>query len=67
VHHFDPAFFEEGKLLNSGYISLQAETAPIDFRRVEVLNLEGCMDPEASNYRRYYVISDPSACRYAMP
>ena len=47
-----------------GYISLQAETAPIDFRKVELLNLEGCTDPKAANYKTYYVKSNPSKCRY---
>jgi hypothetical protein len=65
VDHFDPAVFQEGKLLEQGYIALQAETAPIDFRKVEVLNLMGCTDPEATNFKRYYVKADPAACRYA--
>lgn len=54
-----------GRIVSEGYIALQAETAPIDFRKVELLNLEGCMDPKATNYKRYYVKSDPAACRYA--
>ena len=29
------------------------------------LNLVGCTDPKASNYRSYYVRSDPARCRYA--
>jgi len=54
----------EGKPLTEGYIALQAETAPIDFRKVEVLVLEGCTDPKAKNFKRYYVHSVPGACRY---
>lgn len=50
--------------LGSGYISLQAETAPIDFRKVELLDLEGCMDPQAKNYRSYFVKSNSSRCSY---
>lgn len=53
-----------GTPISSGYIALQAETAPIDFRKVEVLNLSGCKDPRAKNYRAYFVHSDPAACRY---
>ena len=34
--------------MTGGYISIQAETAPADFRKIELLNLEGCMDPKAS-------------------
>jgi hypothetical protein len=63
VSNFDPAVFEEGKLLTEGYIALQAESAPTDFRKVELLNLVGCTDPAAANYKSYYVHSDPDACR----
>lgn len=54
----------DGKLLESGYISLQSESHPVEFRNVELLNLEGCMDPGASNYKSYYVKADNSTCRY---
>jgi hypothetical protein len=63
VANFDPAVFEEGKRLTEGFIALQAETAPIDFRKVELLELVGCMDPAAANYKSYFVRSDPAACR----
>jgi hypothetical protein len=63
VSGYDPAQLTEGKLLSSGYVALQAEGHPVDFRNVRLLNLEGCMDSTASNYKRYYVKSDPSACR----
>ena len=59
-----PGVLVEGKPLTEGYIALQAETAPIDFRKVEVLVLEGCKDPKAKNYKRYYVKSLPESCRY---
>jgi hypothetical protein len=64
VKPFDPAIKVDGTPLTGGYISLQAETAPTDFRKVELLDLEGCMDPKASNYRPYYVRPKPSHCRY---
>jgi hypothetical protein len=63
VNGFDPAVKQDGKLLTGGYIALQSESHPLDFRKVEILNLVGCMDPKASNYKSYYVKSDPSACR----
>jgi hypothetical protein len=63
VTGFDPAQLTEGKLLTSGFIALQAEGHPVDFRNVRLLNLEGCMDPKAANYKRYYVKSNPAACR----
>lgn len=63
VNPVDPAVKVDGTPLTGGYISLQAETAPIDFRKVELLNLEGCMDPKSSSYKSYYVKSNPAACR----
>ena len=42
----------------------QAETAPADFRKIEILNLEGCMDPKASNYKSYFVKANAQACKY---
>jgi hypothetical protein len=59
----DPAIKIDGKPMTSGYIALQAETAPADFRKVELLNLEGCTDPRASNFKTYFVKSNPSMCR----
>ena len=59
----DPAVKVDGTPLTGGYISLQAETAPVDFRKVELLNLEGCTDSKASNYKPYYVKSKPASCR----
>ena len=63
VTGFEPAQLTEGKLLSSGFIALQAEGHPVDFRNVRLLNLEGCTDPKAANYKRYYVKSNPAACR----
>jgi Domain of Unknown Function (DUF1080) len=60
----DPAVKVDGTPLTSGFISLQAETAPIDFRKVELLNLEGCTDKKALNYKTYVVKSNPSMCKY---
>jgi hypothetical protein len=59
----DPAIKVDGTPLTGGYISLQAETAPIDFRKVELLNLEGCMDSKSSSYKAYYVKSNPKMCK----
>jgi hypothetical protein len=64
VANFDPAAKPDGQLIESGYLALQSESHPIDFRRVELLNLAGCMDPSAGNYKHYYVKSQPSACQY---
>ena len=59
-----PAVKVDGTPLKSGHIALQAETAPTDFRKVELLNLEGCTDPKARNYKTYFVKSNASMCRY---
>lgn len=64
VDHFGPKQFRAGELLDGGYLALQSESHPIEFRKVELLNLEGCMDSNAANYKRYYVKSNPAACRY---
>jgi para-nitrobenzyl esterase len=50
--------------LKSGYIALQAESHAIDFKNIELLDLTGCMDKKASNYKSYFVNNDPSSCRY---
>jgi hypothetical protein len=63
VTGIDPAQLVEGRLMSSGFIALQAEGHPVDFKNVRLLDLEGCMDPKASNYKRYYVKSNPAACR----
>lgn len=64
VSGHDPALMVEGKPLSEGYISLQSESHPVDFRKVEILNLCGCTDPKASNYKSYYVKSDNKTCEY---
>ncbi len=55
---------QAGTLLGEGYIALQAESHPIDFKNIELLDLVGCKDPKAKNYRSYYVKADPSKCEY---
>ncbi len=40
VENYDPAIKKDGKLLKEGYIALQSEGQPIDFRKVEIMNLE---------------------------
>ena len=60
----DPAVKVDGTPLTGGYISIQAETAPVDFRKIELVNLEGCSDQKAANYKSYIVKSNPKACAY---
>jgi hypothetical protein len=65
VDHYDTTVKLDGALLDGGYISLQSESHPIDFRKVELLDLAGCMDKAASNYKSYYVKHVAAACRFA--
>ncbi len=56
--------FVEGIPLEEGWISIQAETHPIDFKSIELLNLRGCTDQKAKNYKTYFVASDNATCVY---
>ena len=60
----DPALKRDGEIITSGSISLQAESHPIEFRKVELLNLVGCKDKKAKNYKSYFEKDEPSACRF---
>jgi hypothetical protein len=64
VAGYDPAVKRDGEILTSGSISLQAESHPVEFRKVELLNLVGCRDPKAKNYKSYFEKDDPTICRY---
>jgi hypothetical protein len=64
VENYDPAVKQDGRILTEGYISLQGESHPVEFRKVELLNLAGCMDPKADNYKSYFVKAENQLCRY---
>lgn len=64
VEGFVPEAKADGQPLAEGYIALQSESHPVDFRKVELLNLRGCTDPAAANYKSYYVAAAPGACTY---
>jgi len=55
VSGFDPKVKVDGTPLTSGYIAIQAESHPTEFRKIELLNLSGCMDPKSPLYRKHYV------------
>ena len=40
VNDYDPKIKKDGRLLSSGYIALQSESHPIEFRKIEIINLE---------------------------
>jgi len=64
VANHDTSVWEDGELIEAGSISLQAESHPVEFRKVELLPLIGCTDPKASNYKTYYVKPEPDSCTY---
>ncbi|MEC3906084.1 DUF1080 domain-containing protein [Tamlana sp. 2201CG12-4] len=53
-----------GDIIPEGYIALQAESHPIDFKNIKLLDLCGCMDKKAKNYKSYYVKDKPDSCIY---
>ena len=59
---FDPAIKKDGTVLESGYIGLQAESQPVEFRNIRLLDLTGCMKPDSPAYRAYFVNRDDSRC-----
>jgi hypothetical protein len=63
VSGFDPKVKTDGTLLTEGYITIQGESAPTEFRKIELLNLVGCMDPKSPKYKSYYVHADAGACK----
>ena len=64
VANFDPKAKRDGELVSGGYIAVQSESHPLDVRKIELLDLEGCMDRKAKNYRNYFVHSVPKSCKY---
>ena len=57
-----PEMQPEGAALSEGYIALQSESHPVQFRRVELLDLKGCMEPASPNFRSWFVEPDPTDC-----
>ncbi len=50
VSNHDPSVKKDGKLISEGYISLQSESHPIDFKTVEIIDLsEFARDPSTLN------------------
>ncbi len=60
----DTTTFITGTPLKEGLISVQAESHPTDFKNISVLDLCGCMDPKAKNFKSYFIKSDNSKCVY---
>jgi hypothetical protein len=63
VNRYDPKEKADGKILDRGFIALQSEGQPVDFRNVKLLNLEGCMDRNSKKFKSYYIKSNPLLCK----
>ena len=48
VNRFDPAVKVDGTLLTEGYIAIQGESHPTEFRKIELLNLSGLHGSEVA-------------------
>jgi hypothetical protein len=64
VANFEPSVKRDGQLIEGGSISLQSESHPVEFRKVLILNLVGCRDPKAKNFKSYFEKDDKASCRY---
>jgi len=64
ANRYDPEIKIDGKLLKEGFIALQSEAQPIDFKNIKIKNLKGCMDPKALNYGKYFIREDNATCQY---
>ncbi|MEQ1584450.1 MAG: DUF1080 domain-containing protein [Cyclobacteriaceae bacterium] len=64
INNYDQEIKLDGTSLTEGYIALQSESHPVQFRKVELLELKGCKDPKAKNYKPYYIKADNSSCLY---
>ena len=51
-----------GTPVKDGYLAIQAEGTPTLFRKLDILDLEGCMDNTKAAYRTYFVKSKAGAC-----
>lgn len=48
--------------LKDGYLAIQAEGTPTQFKTLAYADLTGCMDKSKPGYRSYFVKNDPSQC-----
>jgi len=64
ANRYDPKIKIDGKLLSEGFIALQSEAQPIDFKNIKIKNLKGCKDPMAKNHGNHFVKADNSTCTY---
>ena len=59
----EPSWFDKvGTPLGAGYICLQAESSPVEFRKVELLNLKGCTNPACPKYSHHHLFTEKCTC-----
>lgn len=51
-----------GTRITGGYITIQAESHPFKFRKIELLSLIGCMTQDNANFKSYYIRHDAADC-----
>ena len=59
-----PEMKVDGTPLTEGFIAIQAESHSTYFKTIELLNLCGCMDKKAMNYKEYFVKANNKLCKY---
>ena len=64
ANRYDPKMKIDGTPLTQGFIALQSEGQPIDFKNIKIKNLKGCMNPKAKNYKSYYTKNDEESCEF---
>lgn len=62
VMEYSKVRLDNGTAVKQGYISIQAEGTSTQFRKIEILDLVGCMDKNSPAYRSYFVKNDAAAC-----
>jgi hypothetical protein len=62
VMEYSKLRLDGGTALKDGYLSVQAEGTSTLFRKIEILELVGCMDQTKPAYRSYFVKNDVAAC-----
>ncbi|EAR00975.1 DUF1080 domain-containing protein [Maribacter sp. HTCC2170] len=56
--------FKDGTPMTEGYISIQGESHDTEFKNIEILDLCGCKDEKATNYKSYYTKHNQENCEY---
>jgi hypothetical protein len=56
--------YKDGTPMTEGYIAIQGESHDTEFRNIEILDLCGCRDEKAKNYKSYYSKHVQEDCVY---